>query len=93
MTLVQFLVFVLAAWRLSSLILREKGPWDMFVHLRTILGSTELGAGVLSCLWCLSVWVGLLLAPLALWQYGWLILMPLSLSAGAIWLDGVIRRD
>jgi hypothetical protein len=35
---VSFIIAVLATWRLSSLIARERGPDGMFTHLRSLVG-------------------------------------------------------
>ena len=71
MELTFLFLFSLATWRLSSLLVRERGPWDVFVRLRAKVGIShdELGkpveipdnvlAGILSCTWCASVWIAL----------------------------------
>jgi len=64
-----FVVLALAVWRLSSLIARESGPFDLFTKLRHFLGvrfdeksepiaTNSISEGVL-CMWCNSIWVGL----------------------------------
>lgn len=65
------LLYGLATWRMSSLLVRERGPWDLFVRVRALAGisHTEEGkpfeipdnvlAGILSCTWCCSVWVAI----------------------------------
>lgn len=71
MDVLTFLIYGLATWRLSSLLVDEAGPGDIFLHLRELAGITHddekipviipdtFPAGVLSCLWCASMWVGL----------------------------------
>ena len=64
----------LAAFRVASLFVREDGPWSVFERLRTRAGVPGPGeiaeatfwSGLLSCVWCASVW----LAPAAwaLWE-------------------------
>lgn len=70
-----FLLLALATWRVSSLLVNEKGPLDIFERLRTLAGieHTQVGdspeyykavsdtffAQVLDCVWCCSVWVGI----------------------------------
>jgi len=78
----EFLIFGLATWRITSLFVNEDGPWFMFRKLRELAGIShdEFGRpstfperllpGLLSCVWCCSIWVGLfwavfyLLSPL-----------------------------
>jgi hypothetical protein len=69
MTPFEFLVFGLATWRVASLLVHEEGPWKVFLRLRKWAGiqHDEQGqalmipdgflAGILSCVWCCSMWV------------------------------------
>jgi hypothetical protein len=55
------LIVGLAAWRVTSLLVTEDGPWDVFVRLRERFGVDQPGEmgmvqRVLSCVWCASVW-------------------------------------
>lgn len=93
------ILFGLATWRLSSLAVRERGPWDLFVRMRALAGIShdELGkpveipdnvlAGILSCVWCSSVWIA---AFWAMFYPGtWIekIAAAFSISAVAIVID------
>jgi hypothetical protein len=64
-----FVVYGLATWRLASMVVREDGPWGMFMELRELAGiehddgeifiiPDEFFANLLSCVWCASMWVG-----------------------------------
>lgn len=86
-------IFLLATWRISSLIYREHGPCHIFDRVRTAIGRTAIGVELLSCFWCFSVWIGLILTPLYLIRRGAYIVLPFALSAGAILLDKVARHD
>jgi hypothetical protein len=55
-------LYALATWRLSSLLCHEDGPADVLKRFRQ---RTTLG-GVLDCVWCCSVWVGLAFAVFGL---------------------------
>jgi hypothetical protein len=101
MTFIVFSLFALATWRLASMLVREKGPWGLFVRIRALVGiehddqgvpvqiPDNVLAGILSCLFCCSMWVG----------FGWFLFFlgtPLlaekiatvfAFSAGAILLD------
>jgi hypothetical protein len=78
----------LICWRVTSLLVREDGPLDIFAKLRKIIGvsyneysvpagSNAIARGLL-CVWCTSVWVA---TPLAIFaplpkdiQVFWLVL-------------------
>lgn len=74
MTMMNLLVGILATWRLSSLLFREGGPFEMFDRVREIAGvrHDEHGEAVadnqigkmLSCFWCTSVWSALFINAL-----------------------------
>jgi hypothetical protein len=95
--MVDFLILSLATWRLSSLLVDEEGPAEIFERLRHWAGiglderghSTVEGgelARALLCIWCTSVWVGILFGALyAVWPGASLALgLPLALSAAAL---------
>lgn len=51
----------LAAWRLSSLLVMENGPWGAFERLRTLVGIKPgpiegFLPELLSCMFCTTVW-------------------------------------
>jgi hypothetical protein len=91
----EFIVLALATWRLTSLLVWEDGPFEVFARLRHLLGvrydetgmvygSNWLAKGVV-CPACASVWFGFLWAvAYYLWQPTWWIALPFALSAGAI---------
>lgn len=96
-TLTELLIFSLATWRVSSLFVSEAGPFRLFVRVREWAGITHddndevvmipdtLRAGLLSCVWCFSVWVGtfwalfFLLSPVAVYAA-----LPFAFSAAAV---------
>lgn len=70
-SLFEFALLVLAAWRITSLISQEDGPWDMFAKFRNVVGVRYdeysqptkfegrfawFAKGII-CMWCASVWV------------------------------------
>lgn len=86
----QFIVFwlvVLSAWRITSLLVREDGPFDVFARLRLALGvyyddmseahGRNTVAKALTCTWCLSVWISLFAA----------LLSPFSVNILSYWLN------
>lgn len=52
-----------ACWRLSRLVAREDGPFDVVLRLRSRAGTSQWGR-LMDCPYCLSVWWA---APLAAW--------------------------
>ena len=96
MTLVELIVFGLATWRISSLLVDEPGPFRMFIRLRELVGITHdaddnvemipggLLPGILSCVWCCSMWVGILITIISFVPYSFYFALPFALSALAI---------
>ena len=67
----------LAAWRLSELVGTERGPWAILSKARALIGvthdkggnpvsfpDTEIGT-LLSCVYCRSMWAGIVVVALA----------------------------
>ncbi len=86
------LLAMLSAWRITHLLQAEDGPWELMARLRRRAGARSWGR-LLDCFYCLSLWVA---APLAfLIGENWrerLLLWP-ALSAGAILLERLSRRE
>lgn len=88
MSLYWLVIGVLTTWRVTHLLAVESGPANIFGKVRRAAG-TGLVAELVSCFYCLSVWIA---APLAYliadpWKHR-LLLWP-ALSAGAILLERV----
>jgi len=103
MNIFTFVILSLATWRVSKLLTGEAGPFNVFLRIRKLAGIVYIDddpfqipdtffAQLLSCVWCLSIWVG------ALWFLAWylvpketeLIAIPFALSAVAILFEGHI---
>ena len=97
LNLLEFVVYALATWRVSSLLVDEAGPFRMFIRLRELVGITHdmddnvamipdrFLPGILSCVWCVSIWVGLFWTIMYLFcDYSLYLALPLALSAAAI---------
>lgn len=71
MELTSLLIFGLATWRISSLLVNEAGPGNVFLKLRNLFGFSHdksknkaiipdgFFGELFSCIWCCSLWVGL----------------------------------
>lgn len=103
--MIEFLILGLAVWRLSSLLVHEEGPFDIFLRFRhwSGVGYTEYSnrvgknefARALICLWCTSVWVGIIAALLyaifrepVVWMAS-----PFALSAVAIIIERIVGSE
>lgn len=94
----EFVVITLMVWRISSLLTAERGPFDLLGKLRDTVGVyyDEMSqcqgrnevAKALCCIWCTSVWIGLV-AALVFYPSAWL-LYGLALSAGAIVVERIV---
>jgi Protein of unknown function (DUF1360) len=78
-----FVLATLAVWRISYLLAREDGPFDLILRLRIRLGDA---GRMLDCFYCMSLWVA---APMALFvsptgQNWWCIWLALSGAAGLL---------
>ncbi|MCF3111178.1 hypothetical protein LL912_20485 [Niabella sp. CC-SYL272] len=58
-----FLFSVLAVWRITHLIVREDGPFDVVFLLRKKAGRSFWGK-LMDCFYCSSVWIAL---PFGYW--------------------------
>lgn len=82
----RFLLAVLAVWRVTHLLSKEDGPWQAVSRLRRGLGQGFAGR-LLSCFYCLSVWIAV---PFAFFVPGTAlerIVVWLALSGAAVLLE------
>lgn len=101
MNLTEFVVLCFATWRISSFLVNETGPFDVFMKMREAVGITHdedkkvaviperFLPQLLSCMWCTSVWVGFMWVLLFLLfpQAAFWIALGFAVSAGAIILE------
>lgn len=64
MELFYFILLSLTAWRLTHLLGKEDGPFDLVFRLRKKAGTGFFGK-LLDCFYCLSIWIAL---PLGIWE-------------------------
>ena len=90
-TWLQFLLAVLATWRVTHLLANEDGPADLIFRFRGLL-SQSLAGRLMDCFNCLSLWIA---APAALfvarrpieWLFTWL-----ALSGAACLLERMVKE-
>ncbi len=58
-----FLLATLALWRVTHLIAKEDGPWDVIYHIRKTAGTGFFGS-LLDCFYCVSIWTAI---PFGCW--------------------------
>ena len=89
----QFILSILAVWRITHLLGKEDGPFDIIFLMRKKAGAGFFGS-LLDCFYCLSVWVAL---PFGIWlgpDWKEKILMWLALSGAACLLEqGSIKNN
>jgi hypothetical protein len=84
--LLQFLVAVLATWRVAHLLTQEDGPSDIVVRLRAHLGNSWLGTAM-DCFYCASIWVAIPMTIALQRPVGVSVMYWLALSGGACLLQ------
>lgn len=81
-----FLILSLVCWRVTHLLSKEDGPFDVIYLLRKKAGAGFFGS-LLDCFYCVSIWTSL---PLGFWMgNGWIekILFWWALSGAACLLE------
>ncbi|HOZ85862.1 MAG TPA: DUF1360 domain-containing protein [Niabella sp.] len=58
-----FLLSILAVWRLTHLLAKEDGPFDIIFAIRKKAGERFWGR-LMDCFYCLSIWISL---PFGIW--------------------------
>ena len=58
-----FVITVLAVWRITHLLSKEDGPFEVIFKIRKLIGQGFF-AGLLDCFYCLSIWVAI---PFGIW--------------------------
>jgi hypothetical protein len=54
----RFALATLAVWRVTHLLSKEDGPWELLARLRRTFSAGFLG-GLIACFYCLSVWIAI----------------------------------
>lgn len=80
------LILSLVCWRITHLLNKEDGPFDVIYLLRKKAGAGFFGS-LLDCFYCVSIWIAL---PLGIWMgSGWIekILFWWAISGAACLLE------
>ena len=103
--MLDFVILSLAVYRLSVFFIYDDGPFDVFQRLRERVGilyydngdvieeSYKGFAGLLSCIYCLSVWWSLLLV-LLYWffpSYVTILSMPFALGGAVMIIERLVH--
>lgn len=81
-----FILATLALWRITHLIAKEDGPWDIIYRIRKAAGAGFFGS-LLDCFYCVSIWTAI---PFGWWlgnSWWEKILYWLALSGAACLLE------
>ena len=57
----EFILASLATWRVTHLVVREDGPWNVIVRIRRRAGSGFWGE-LMDCFYCSSLWISAIFA-------------------------------
>jgi len=87
---VRFALSALAVYRVSLLVARENGPWDVFGRLRSAARATTIGR-LVTCVNCLSLWIALPLACFVGSSWVERVVAWWALSGAAVLMDRVTR--
>lgn len=103
MTLLDILTASVATWRFTHMVLTENGPFRVFRRIRERFGVVyaqddehqivSFKYEVLTCPWCMSVWVGMVVtllqfsSPKARW-----LLLPFVYSAGSVFIGKLMEK-
>ena len=91
MEIFYFVLLSLAVWRITHLLSKEDGPFDIIFLLRKKAGNGFFGS-LLDCFYCVSVWVAL---PFGIWEgqdWGSKLLYWAALSGAACLLEQATSR-
>ena len=87
------IILGLATYRISHMIVWEDGPFKIFMKMQSWCERNDFLTDLLSCVWCLSVWVGAILVFSAIMDkiVTIYLMLPFALSAIAAILEEKIN--
>jgi hypothetical protein len=89
--MLQYLLAVIVVWRVTHLFSAEDGPFDIIFKFRKLLGNSVFGK-LMDCFYCLSIWVGLIMAICFSNSWKEIIFMALYYSGAAILLEKMTNQ-
>lgn len=106
MNITNIIIYGLAIWRISSLLVNESGPAMIFLRIREWVGITHDDSGgrvivpetflaqSLDCVWCCSIWVAFFFT--LFWSFSPVLSLKVAvifcLSAVAIVIDLIVSK-
>ena len=87
-----FFIVLLAAWRITHLLAKEDGPFDIVFRLRKMAGAGFFGS-LLDCPYCLSLWVAIPFTIYLTHNLKQGILLWLALSGGICLLEKLTSKN
>jgi hypothetical protein len=90
-TYFHFIIALLAVWRITHLLSKEDGPFNVIFKLRKQTGQGFFAA-LLDCFYCLSIWIAI---PFGIWTGNNTpekIICCLALSGGACIIEKIIDK-
>lgn len=85
-TVFRFLIAALATWRLAFLLVRERGPWDILVRARRIVGGGMAGE-LVQCVKCVGLWIAIPFAFFVRGDWAELVVIWLALAGVTALID------
>ena len=92
MTLYLLILETASVWRLTHLLSKEDGPFDLIVKIRKQAGSGFFGS-LIDCFYCLSIWIALPFAIVSGQDWKERLLLWLALSGIACLLEKATERE
>ena len=89
--IVLYIISALATWRVTHLLSKEDGPFDIIFLLRKKAGAGFFG-NLLDCFYCLSLWIAIPFALYAGNNWKEMILLWLAFSAAACLPEKLIEH-
>lgn len=88
------LLLSLATWRISSMLVSERGPFSIFENLRSkvVVWNNKTLIGIFGCIWCMSIYVAALCALVYVSPLRDLLYIP-AISAGSVVINALTRKD
>lgn len=88
----KYVILTIVIWRLTHLISAEDGPFDLIIKIRKLAGNTFFGK-LMDCFYCLSIWIGLIMAWYAGDGVEEIIILCFYYSGASILLEKITNKE